>query len=160
MTKTVLVVLASILGLGLVSLGQQERGTDTGVTTVQEQEPEGGWLMSPQEFHLGRSWGSAGERGVIVTGYSVVDAEGLLRIFMVQSGAGALDSPFYRLVVTDREGGRHPLKWDHAGGLSNRDTVVKNAIFTLDPKILAADKIARIAIERVKPGKRQETRKD
>jgi hypothetical protein len=158
MKKTIpaLVTLASLMGMALVGLGQETKTSIT--TTVRERriehaEPEAGWLVRPQEFRLDRTWGQVGERGAIVTGYPVVDRGGMLRVFVVQSGPGAVDSPPHRVVVFSREGARHPLRETDAGGMTNRDTEARHAVFTLDPKVLAADEVAEIAIERVKPGR-------
>jgi hypothetical protein len=158
MTKTIttLVALASLIAMGMVCHAQQGKGTDRPVIgdghPKAVEEPEGGWLMRPHPFRVGRAWGEAGERGVIVTGFSSVEAGGVLRVFLVQCGAGALHSTDCRLVVLDRGGGRHVVKADEGGRLKNFDTEVKHAIFTLDPKVVAADKISEIAVERIKLG--------
>jgi hypothetical protein len=110
--------------------------------------------MPPQEFQTGRTWGGASE-DIILTGYSVVDAEGgVLRFFFVQAGSSVVEAPAYRLVVFDASGRRYLPTRSRGGGLKNRETEVSDALFSLDPKVLAPDKVAYIAVERVKPRSR------
>jgi type II secretory pathway pseudopilin PulG len=115
-------------------------------------EPGWMWLMRPQEMRIGRSWGQAGEDGMMLAGYSIIDSDGgPLRIFLAQAGPNALDGPAYRLVVFDEMGRRHLPKRGEAGGLMSQGNHLTTAIFTLAPKELAPDKAAYIGVERRTP---------
>jgi hypothetical protein len=109
--------------------------------------PGWAWLMRPEGLRLGRRFGEAHEN-VILSGYSVVDAEGgALRVFVVQAGPGVLDPNEYRLVVFDAAGKRYLPKATEASALGSTTTKVRNALFTLDPKTLAPGKAEQIGFE-------------
>ncbi|WP_152051012.1 hypothetical protein [Tautonia marina] len=116
---------------------------------------EPGWeLIFPQKFRVGHDWGVAREDQVI-SGFSVVDTNGeVLRIHCIVAGQGLPDpnAPEFRVVVFDAAGKRYLPERDEAGGLSNRNTNVRSSVFSLDPRIIAADRIAYIAVEQVKRG--------
>ncbi len=145
----------------IVALGQDPnvpQGSTT-VTEVQREkgdrpefpnEPSWTWLMRPRELSIGRKWGQAGEDGMMLTGYPIIDAEGgALRIVFSQAGPSSLDGPAYRLVVFDKAGARHLPNRGESGGFKSRGTYLLTAIFTLDPKVLAPGEAAYIGVERM-----------
>lgn len=111
-------------------------------------------LIFPQVFRVGHDWGVA-RADQIISGYSVVDSDEVLRIHCIVAGQGLLDSnaPEFRVVVFDGDGKRYLPERDEAGGLSNRNTNVRSSVFSLDPRIIAADRIAYIAVEQFKRGR-------
>ena len=103
-------------------------------------------------MRIGRWWGQAGEDGMMLAGYSILDSDGgPLGNFFAQAGPNALDGPAYRLVVFDEVGRRHVPKRGEAGGLLSQGNHLTTAIFTLTPEELAPDKAAYIGIERRTP---------
>jgi len=151
-------------GRGLIALGQDPnvpRGSTTVITTAPggknarpefANEPGWIWLMRPQEMRIGRWWGQAGEDGMMLAGYSILDSDGSpLGIVFAQAGPNALDGPAYRLVVFDEAGRRHLPKRGEAGGLVSQGNHLTTAIFTLTPEELAPDKAAYIGMERRTP---------
>jgi hypothetical protein len=149
----------AVLTMGMFALGQQERLKEEIKEVPAGERPEftsePGWeLISPQEFRGGRKWGFAKEDGLIVSGYSVVDADGVLRIYCVRTSPGGLEvnDPEYRVVVFDAAGKRYLPERDQAGGMGTQATHVSTAVFSLDPQTLAPGQVAYIAVEQAEPG--------
>jgi hypothetical protein len=86
-----------------------------------------------------------------VSGYSVIDETGVLRVFIVQTGPKIVDEPAYRVVVFDRPGKRYLLRQTEAGGFGSGEMRLSNAIFALDSKVLAPANAVYLGIERRTP---------
>src|SRR5947207_566314 len=116
--KPVLVI-ASLLLPGLAASGQQgntiTRETPRAEQPAFDNAPGWAWLMRPQELKVGHRLGQSSE-GSIISGYSVIDESGVLRVFIVQTGPKIVDDPACRVVVFDRPGKRYLLRQTEAGG--------------------------------------------
>lgn len=117
-------------------------------------EPGWEWISPPRKFQIGRTWGSAGDNGVIVHGDSVVDAEGgVLRIHCVQTRPGGIevDVPQYRVVLFDADGNRYMPDREEAGGFATQLSNLQHAVFTLGPQTLTRVQFAYLGVEQAKP---------
>ncbi len=148
--RTLHVGFSCLLGLSAVASGQQDSAEfPVGPIMAMPKfanEPGWSWSIEPSPFHLG-PFGGASET-ILWTGYSVVDADGVLRIFAARAAVPGILDPPARVVVFDAAGKRYLPEPEQAGGVGNRGTDLKRNLSSLDPKVLAPDKIAYMGIER------------
>src|SRR4051812_1409857 len=151
--KPVLVIVSFLLP-EVAASGQQiitnTRQTPRAERRAFDNAPGWVWLMRPQELKVGHRLGQSSE-GLIISGYSVIDDSGVLRVFIVQTGPKMVDAPAYRLVAFDRAGNRYILRQTEAGGFGSGEMRLSNAVFALDPKALAPANAVYLGIERLTP---------